>query len=254
MEWLTNLEVWTALVTLTFLEVILGVDNVIFVSILAAKLPPEAQDRARVVGLVGAATTRILFLLSIAWILALKRPLFAVLGHPVTGKDLVLIAGGLFLLGKSVREIHEKLEGASGQAAQRVAPSFARVVGQILLLDVVFSIDSVITAVGLTRFVPVMVAAVLISVGIMLLASRGIYSFVNRHPTVKILALAFLLLIGFALVAEGTGVHIPKGYIYFAMGFAVFVEWLNLRAGLRGEPVKLHSPYEGTSGDQPERS
>ncbi len=244
MDWLTNPEVWVALVTLTVLEVVLGVDNVIFISILASKLPREEQDRARVVGLSLAALTRILFLLSIAWIMALKKPLFAVLGLEVTGKDLVLIAGGLFLIYKAVREIHERLEGEPGHAVKRVAPSFHSVIAQVLLLDIVFSIDSVITAVGLTRFVGVMVAAILISVAVMLLASKGIYAFVNRHPTVKMLALSFLLLVGFTLVAEGTGVHIPKGYVYFAMGFAVFVEWLNLRAGLRGSPVKLRDPYE----------
>lgn len=244
MEWLTSPEVWIALITLTVLEVVLGVDNVIFISILASKLPREEQDRARVVGISLAAVTRILFLLSIAWIMALKKPLFALLGHEVTGKDLVLIAGGLFLIYKSVKEIHEKLEGEPGHAIKRVAPSFASVIGQVLLLDIVFSIDSVITAVGLTRFVPVMVTAILLSVAIMLLASKGIYAFVNQHPTVKMLALSFLLLVGFTLVAEGTGVHIPKGYVYFAMGFAVLVEWLNLRAGLRGKPVKLHEPYE----------
>ncbi|MFM9419796.1 TerC family protein [Thermus sp. NMX2.A1] len=244
MEWLTSPEVWIALITLTVLEVVLGVDNVIFISILASKLPREEQDRARVVGISLAAVTRILFLLSIAWIMALKKPLFTLLGHEVTGKDLVLIAGGLFLIYKSVKEIHEKLEGEPGHAIRRVAPSFASVIGQVLLLDIVFSIDSVITAVGLTRFVPVMVAAILLSVAIMLLASKGIYAFVNQHPTVKMLALSFLLLVGFTLVAEGTGVHIPKGYVYFAMGFAVLVEWLNLRAGLRGKPVKLHEPYE----------
>ncbi|MEZ0322498.1 MAG: TerC family protein [Thermus sp.] len=244
MEWFTSPEVWIALITLTVLEVVLGVDNVIFISILASKLPREEQDRARVVGISLAAVTRILFLLSIAWIMALKKPLFTLLGHEVTGKDLVLIAGGLFLIYKSVKEIHEKLEGEPGQAIRRVAPSFASVIGQVLLLDIVFSIDSVITAVGLTRFVPVMVAAILLSVAIMVLASKGIYAFVNQHPTVKMLALSFLLLVGFTLVAEGTGVHIPKGYVYFAMGFAVLVEWLNLRAGLRGKPVKLHEPYE----------
>lgn len=244
MEWLTSPEVWIALITLTVLEVVLGVDNVIFISILASKLPREEQDRARVVGISLAAVTRILFLLSIAWIMALKKPLFTLLGHEVTGKDLVLIAGGLFLIYKSVKEIHEKLEGEPGHAIKRVAPSFASVIGQVLLLDIVFSIDSVITAVGLTRFVPVMVAAILLSVAIMVLASKGIYAFVNQHPTVKMLALSFLLLVGFTLVAEGTGVHIPKGYVYFAMGFAVLVEWLNLRAGLRGKPVKLHEPYE----------
>lgn len=244
MEWLTNPEIWLAFLTLTVFEVILGVDNVIFISILASKLPKEEQERARVMGLTLAVVTRILFLLSIAWILALKKPLFALLGHEVTGKDLVLVAGGLFLLYKSVKEIHERLEGEPGHAAKRVAPSFSSVIAQVLLLDVVFSIDSVITAVGLTPHVPVMVAAILTSVVVMLLASRGIYAFVNRHPTVKMLALSFLLLIGFTLVAEGTGVHIPKGYVYFAMGFTVFVEWLNLRAGLRGKPVRLHDPYE----------
>ncbi len=244
MEWLTNPEIWLAFLTLTVLEVVLGVDNVIFISILASKLPKEEQERARVIGISLAAVTRILFLLSIAWILALKKPLFTLLGQEVTGKDLVLIAGGLFLLYKSVKEIHEKLEGEPGHAVRRVAPSFASVITQVLILDIVFSIDSVITAVGLTPHVPVMVAAILTSVAVMLLASRSIYTFVNRHPTVKMLALSFLLLIGFTLVVEGTGIYIPKGYIYFAMGFAVFVEWLNLRAGLRARPVKLRDPYE----------
>ena len=188
MDWLTNPEIWLAFLTLTLLEVVLGVDNVIFISILASKLPKEEQERARVIGISLAAVTRILFLLSIAWILALKKPLFALLGQEVTGKDLVLIAGGLFLLYKSVKEIHEKLEGEPGHAVRRVAPSFASVIAQVLLLDIVFSIDSVITAVGLTPYVPVMVAAILTSVAVMLLASRSIYAFVNRHPTVTMLA------------------------------------------------------------------
>ncbi|MER3451737.1 MAG: hypothetical protein C4300_06760 [Thermus sp.] len=243
MDWLTNPEVWTALLTLTFLEVILGVDNVIFISILASKLPKELQDKARITGLSLAALTRILFLLSISLILALKHPLFALFGHEVTGKDLVLLAGGLFLIYKAVKEIHERLEGPGHAPKARATPSFGAVIAQVLLLDIVFSIDSVITAVGMTQYVGVMVAAILLSVAIMIYASKGIYGFVNRHPTVKMLALSFLLLIGFTLVAEGSGVHIPKGYIYFAMGFAVFVEWLNLRARLRATPVHLKNPY-----------
>jgi len=246
MEWLANPEIWIALITLTVLEVVLGVDNVIFISILASKLPGEQQDRARQTGLLLAAGMRLLFLLAIGWIISLKTTLFTVLGQGISGKDIILILGGLFLIYKSTKEIHEKLEGQEGQTTARVAPTFAAVIGQILLLDLVFSIDSVITAVGMTPYVPVMMASVLIAVAIMLFTSKGIYQFVNRHPAVKMLALSFLLLIGVSLIAEGLGQKIPKGYIYFAIAFAVFTEWLNIRAASRAKakPVHLHNPYE----------
>ncbi len=248
MEWIGNPEIWTALITLTLLEVVLGVDNVIFISILASKLPKEQQDRARQTGLLLAAGMRLLFLLAIGWIIGLKATLFTVLGQDISGKDLVLLLGGLFLIYKATKEIHEKLEGEEGHASARVAPTFAAVIGQILLLDLVFSIDSVITAVGMTPYVPVMMASVIVAVAIMLFASKGIYGFINRHPTVKMLALSFLLLIGVSLIAEGLGQKIPKGYIYFAIAFAVFTEWLNIRAGSRtkAKPVQLHQPYERT--------
>lgn len=244
MDWLADPQIWIALVTLTFLEIVLGVDNVIFISILASKLPRDQEARARHLGLALAMITRILLLLSLAWMIRLTRPLFSVLGHPVSGRDLILIVGGLFLLAKSTFEIHEKLEGEEGHAAARAAPSFVGVITQILLLDVVFSLDSVITAIGMVRQVGVMVAAIIIAVAVMMVAAAGISSFVNRHPTVKMLALSFLLLIGVTLVADGAGHHIPKGYIYFAMAFSVFVEMLNLRMGRRAvRPVKLRQPY-----------
>jgi len=234
------------LVTLTVLEIVLGVDNVIFISILASKLPKEQQDRARQTGLLLAAGMRLLFLLAIGWIISLKNELFSLFGMGFSGKDLILIAGGLFLIYKATKEIHEKLEGEEGETTARVAPTFAAVIGQILVLDLVFSIDSVITAVGMTPYVAVMMVSVLIAVGIMLFASKGIYDFVNRHPAVKMLALSFLLLIGVSLIAEGLGQKIPKGYIYFAIAFAVFTEWLNIRASTRkkGTPVHLHNVYE----------
>lgn len=254
MEILANPEIWIALVTLTALEIVLGVDNVIFISILAAKLPKEQQDRARQTGILAAAGMRLLLLLTIGWIITLKNDLFSVFGQGISGKDIILILGGLFLIYKATKEIHDKLEGEEGHAAARVAPTFAAVIGQIMLLDLVFSIDSVITAVGMTPYVGVMVTAVLISVAIMLFSSKAIYEFVNRHPAVKILALSFLLLIGVTLVAEGLGQKIPKGYIYFAIAFAVFTEWLNIRASSRSKakPVHLHSAYEeGSSPESP---
>ena len=231
-----------ALATLTFLEVILGVDNVIFISILAGKLPPNQQARARRLGLAAAMITRILLLMSLAWIIRLTQPLFAVLDHEFSGRDLILLGGGLFLLAKATLEIHERLEGEEGHGSARVFPSFSAVIFQIMLLDIVFSLDSVITAVGMAEDIPIMVAAVVIAVGIMMVSSATISAFVNRHPTVKVLALSFLLLIGLSLIGEGFGMHIPKGYIYFAMGFSVFVEMINLRVR-RGSPVKLHQPY-----------
>jgi predicted tellurium resistance membrane protein TerC len=237
-----------ALITLTFLEVILGVDNVIFISILSGQLPPEQQPRARRLGLLGAMLMRILLLLSIAWIIRLTAPFFTVLGRGVSGRDLILIGGGLFLLAKATMEVHDHLEGDGGHESARVAPSFSSVIVQIMLLDIVFSLDSVITAVGMADEVSIMVAAVVLAVGIMMFAAEPISGFVNRHPTVKVLALSFLLLIGVSLVADGLGVHVPKGYIYFAMGFSVFVEMINLRVRRVGPPVKLHRRYPGEEG------
>jgi predicted tellurium resistance membrane protein TerC len=240
MHWVTDVQVWLALLTLTAMEIVLGIDNIIFISILTGKLPPVRQGRARVVGLALAMVTRILLLLSITWILRLTHPFFTLIGHEFSGRDLILLAGGLFLLAKSVHEIHEKIEGPPEQISHRKgANSFAGVIVQIALLDIVFSIDSVVTAVGMTTLVPVMVAAIVIAVLIMMFASGGISRFVDRHPTVKILALSFLLLIGVTLVADGLGQHIAKGYIYFAMAFAFFVEMLNLRVRRRHEDPQV---------------
>ena len=237
-----------ALVTLTVLEVVLGIDNVIFISILDGKLPPVEQDRARRIGLMAAMVMRILLLLSITWIMQLTAPLFTVpiFNHEFSGRDLILAGGGLFLIFKATREIHEKLEGEDGHLAARVAPSLAAVIGQIMVLDIVFSLDSVITAVGMAEDVSIMIAAVVVAVAIMLFASKSVSHFVDTHPTVKVLALSFLLLIGVSLIADGFGVHVPKGYIYFAMGFSVFVEMINLRASKKGKAVKLHDGYHAT--------
>jgi predicted tellurium resistance membrane protein TerC len=236
-------EIVVALITLTVLEIVLGIDNIIFISILAGKLPPEQQGRARRVGLAGAMLTRIGLLAVLAWIIRLNTPLFHVLGRPFSGRDLILILGGLFLLFKSTREIHEGLEGDPGHAGARVRASFANVVAQIMLLDIVFSLDSVITAVGMARHLWVMIAAVVLAVGVMMFAAAPISNFVHRHPTVKMLALSFLLMIGVALIADGLGQHIRKGYIYFAMGFSVIVEMLNLRVRARSKPVELRDAY-----------
>jgi predicted tellurium resistance membrane protein TerC len=247
MAWLTNPESWIALLTLTVLEIVLGIDNVIFISILAGKLPGERQAQARRLGLFLAMFIRIGLLASLAWIVSLTRPLLTVFGQGVSGRDLILLGGGLFLLAKATREIHERLEGEEGEASARAAASFAGVIVQILLLDIVFSLDSVITAVGMANQLAIMIAAVVIAVGVMMAASGAIGDFVARHPTVKMLALSFLLLIGMSLVAEGFGQHVSKGYIYFAMGFSVFVEMLNLRmrktAGGPVPPVHLREPY-----------
>jgi predicted tellurium resistance membrane protein TerC len=245
MEWLSNPETWIGLITLILLEVVLGIDNVIFISILASKLKHEEQARARRTGLVMAMFTRILLLLSLTWIARLTTPFFTVSGFEVTGRDLILLGGGIFLLYKATREIHDKLEGEEGHASAKVTPSFTSVIVQIMLLDIVFSLDSVITAVGMVREIWVMVTAVIIAVLIMLYASGPISDFVNRHPTIKILALSFLLLIGFTLVVEGLHQHIAKGYIYFAMGFSIFVEMLNLRMRTPkpAEPVSLREPF-----------
>ncbi len=242
-------EALVALLTLTALEIVLGVDNIIFISILAGKLPAEQQAKARQTGLALALITRIALLLSLSWIIGLTQPLFAVFGHGVSGRDLILILGGLFLLGKSTYEIGERLEGESSHGSGRAAASFTAVIIQILLLDVVFSLDSVITAVGMVDEIAIMITAVIIAIVIMLVAASTISDFVNRHPTVKMLALSFLLLIGVNLLAEGFGQHIPKGYIYFAMAFSVFVEFLNLRVrSKRTDPVELHTPYISTGG------
>jgi predicted tellurium resistance membrane protein TerC len=246
MEWLSDPQAWVGLLTLTVMEVVLGIDNIIFISILSGRLPPAEQPRARRLGLMGAFGTRLLLLFCIAWIVRLTAPLFEVLGHPVSGRDLILLGGGLFLIGKATFEIHGKLEGEEHERrAGRAATSFGAVILQIMVLDLIFSLDSVITAVGMVQQVSLMVAANFVALGIMLLAAEPISGFVSRHPTVKMLALAFLILIGTNLVAEGAGVHVPKGYTYFAMGFSVFVEMLNLRLRAKAEPVHLHQPFEG---------
>jgi predicted tellurium resistance membrane protein TerC len=251
MDWLTDPQVWIALATLTFLEVVLGVDNIIFISILSGKLPQQQQPRARRLGLLGAMITRVLLLFSLAWIIKLTHPWFHLFGHGISGRDLILILGGLFLLGKSTYEIHDKLEGEEGHAAGRAAASFASVIVQIMLLDIVFSLDSVITAVGMVDELWVMIAAVMIAVGIMMVSAETISAFVHRHPTVKMLALSFLLLIGMSLILDGFGHHIPKGYIYFAMGFSVFVEMINLRLRKISRPVQLHEPYSADGPPAP---
>lgn len=243
MDWISNPDVWSALATLTLLELVLGVDNVVFISILAAKLPKEQQDKARKVGLLAAAGLRILLLMVVGVIVTLKNDLFELFGVGFSAKDLILLAGGAFLLYKATKEIHNRLEGVEGHGTGGKFATFGAVIGQVLLLDLVFSIDSVITAVGMTECVPVMVAAVTISVAVMLFASKPIYEFVNQHPTVKMLALSFLLLIGMMLIAEGMGQKIPKGYMYAAIAFSVLVEALNIRSRKAKEPVKLHEPY-----------
>ena len=247
MEWITDPQALIALVTLTVLEIVLGIDNVVFISILVGKLKEEEQAKARTIGLAVAMLARIALLFSLTWIMRLTSDLFTVLGQGISGRDMILLAGGLFLLAKATHEIHVKLEGEEGEASARVRPSFTSVIIQILLLDIVFSLDSVITAIGMANQIGVMVTAVIIAVGFMMVFAGPISDFVHRHPTVKMLALAFLLLIGVTLIAEGFEQHISKGYIYFAMAFSVFVEMLNLRmkAKKRGEPVKLREPYTG---------
>jgi predicted tellurium resistance membrane protein TerC len=243
MDWLTDPQIWIALATLTFLEIVLGVDNIIFISILSGKLPAAQQPSARRVGLLGAMLTRIALLFSLAWVIGLTAPWFTLLGHDISGRDLILILGGLFLIGKSTSEIHDKLEGEEGHSSRGVAASFGSVIVQIMLLDIVFSLDSVITAVGMVDELWVMITAVIAAVALMMISAETISAFVHRHPTVKMLALSFLLLIGMSLMLEGFGQHIPKGYIYFAMGFSVFVEMINLRLRRKVEPVHLKEPY-----------
>jgi predicted tellurium resistance membrane protein TerC len=248
MDWITDPQAWIGFATLTLLEIVLGIDNIVFISILADKLPSEKQKRARIVGLGLAMLTRILLLFSLTWIIQLTAPLFTVLGEEISGRDLVLILGGLFLLAKSTHEIHGNLEGEEGEKVVRAAPSFVSVLIQIALLDIVFSLDSVITAVGMVEEITIMIAAVVVAIAFMMAFSGTISGFVSRHPTIKMLALSFLILIGVALIAEGLDQHIPKGYIYFAMAFSVGVEMLNLRARrVQAKAVKLRRPYADQS-------
>ena len=246
MDWIINPELWIAFLTLCALEIVLGIDNVIFISILAGKLPGHQQDRARVIGLGLAMIMRILLLLTISWMAGLTKPWLTVFGHGLSGRDLILVVGGLFLVAKSTSEIHGKLEGDEGHGPGAAAASFAAVLVQIMLLDIVFSLDSVITAVGMVNNIPVMVGAVVVSVIFMMFFSGPISRFVEAHPTIKMLALSFLLLIGVTLIADGFGQHVSKGYIYFAMGFSVFVEMLNLKLIKKSQkPVHFHQPYLG---------
>jgi predicted tellurium resistance membrane protein TerC len=248
MDLFTDPQAWIALVTLLALEIVLGVDNIVFISILAGKLPVDQQKRARNMGLSLALITRILLLLSISWIIRLTAPLFGVMGHEISGRDLILIGGGLFLIAKSTHEMHQRLEGEEGESSRRVPASFTGVIIQILLLDIVFSLDSVITAVGMVDQLSIMITAVILALVVMLLFAGRISGFVENHPTVKMLALAFLLLIGTTLIAEGLGQHISKGYIYFAMAFSLFVEVLNLKArGRAADKLVLHHPYTADS-------
>lgn len=242
MEWLADPSAWIALATLTALEIVLGVDNIIFISILVGRLPEAQRNRARRLGLLLAMGTRIALLLSLTWIMRLNTPLFEVLGKGISGRDLILIGGGLFLLWKSVHEIHGSLEGAEEEAnaPTRAVASFGAVLIQIAVVDIVFSLDSVITAVGLASQIGVMICAILCSVGVMMWAAKPIGEFVDRHPTIKMLALSFLVLVGVTLMAEGFGTHVPKGYIYFAMAFSMSVEMINIRLRKRAQPVKLH--------------
>jgi predicted tellurium resistance membrane protein TerC len=243
MDWLADPQAWIGFVTLAVLEIVLGIDNLIFISILVGKLPARDQPLARRLGLGLAMVGRIGLLLSLSWVVRLTRPLFSVAGQEISGRDLVLIVGGLFLLAKSTHEIHDKLEGEEGHASARVAPSFTSVLVQVMLLDLVFSLDSVITAVGMVDRISVMVAAVVTAVAVMMAFAGKVSAFIHRHPSVKMLALSFLLMIGVMLVAEGFDQHIPKGYVYFSMAFSVFVEALNIRMRRKAAPVHLHEPY-----------
>jgi len=250
MQWITNPEAWVALATLTALEIVLGIDNIIFISIVTGKLPPERRGRAQKLGLVMAMFMRLALLFSLTWLMGMTAPLFAAWGHAISGRDIVLITGGLFLLGKSTLEIHDKLEGEEGRSSARTRASLWGAIAQIMALDIIFSLDSVITAVGMARDLAVMALAIVVAVGFMLLSAGRISGFVERHPTVKMLALSFLLLVGVALIADGLGLHIPKGYIYFSMAFSVFVEMLNSRLRRKMAPVKLRRPYVAETPEQ----
>ena len=251
MEWLTDPQIWIALATLTFLEIVLGVDNVIFISILSGKLPLDQQPRARRLGLLGAMVTRVMLLFSLAWIIRLTEPWFRVVGQEISGRDLILIAGGLFLVWKSTKEVHQLTEGEEGHASAKVKASFGAIIMQIILIDMVFSLDSIITAVGMVDQVSVMIAAVVASVGLMMLFAKAIGDFVSAHPSIKMLALSFLLVVGVMLIAEGFDHHVPKGYVYFAMAFSLAVETLNIRARKKRQakpsPVDLHESYKKAS-------
>lgn len=244
MDWISDPQAWIAFATLLALEIVLGIDNVVFISILAAKLPASQQAKARYIGLGLAMVMRIILLFSISWVIGLTAPLFTIFQQEISGRDLILVVGGLFLIAKSTHEIHQKLEGDEGHSSAQVAPTFTSVIVQILLLDAVFSLDSVITAVGMVDQIGIMVSAVVIAVLFMMVFAAPIGRFVERHPTIKMLALSFLLLIGMTLIAEGFDQHIPKGYIYSAMAFSVFVEMLNLNSKKpKAAPVKLHQRY-----------
>jgi predicted tellurium resistance membrane protein TerC len=243
MEWLSDPQAWIAFLTLVALEIVLGIDNIIFISILSGKLPAEQQPKARYIGLSLALLIRVALLFSLSWVIGLTAPLFSVFNQEISGRDLILIGGGLFLLGKATFEIHENLEGEEGHASRRVKASFVSVIIQIILLDAVFSLDSVITAIGMVDEVWIMISAVVVAIGFMMVFAAPVGAFVSRHPTIKMLALSFLLLIGLTLMVEAFEVHIPKGYIYFAMGFSVFVEMLNLRLRKKSSPVNLHERY-----------
>lgn len=250
MDWILDPQSWIAFATLVALEIVLGVDNIIFISILAGKLPTGQQKRARNVGLASALVMRIILLFSLSWVIALTEPLFTVFAQEISGRDLILLLGGLFLLAKATFEIHDNLEGEGGHDSAKVTPTFTGVIVQIFLLDAVFSLDSVITAIGMVEHIGIMIAAVTVAIVFMMFSSGAVANFVQRHPTVKMLALSFLLLIGLTLIVESFDVHIPKGYIYFAMGFSVFVEMLNLRLRRKSEPVSLHKRYVPDSGAQ----
>jgi predicted tellurium resistance membrane protein TerC len=244
MDWLADPQAWLGFVTLAVLEIVLGIDNLVFISILAGKLPARDQPRARRLGLALALIGRVGLLLSLSWVIRLTDPLFTILKEEISGRDLVLILGGLFLLAKATHEIHDRLEGEEGHGSTRVAPSLASVLVQIALLDIVFSLDSVITAVGMVDQISVMVAAVITAVGFMMIFATKVSEFIHRHPSIKMLALSFLLMIGVMLVAEGLDHHIPKGYVYFSMAFSVFVEALNIRMRKKVSPVQLHEAYK----------
>ncbi len=243
MEWISDPSVWIAFATLSVLELVLGIDNVIFISILSGKLPTEQQAKARYIGLTLALVMRVILLFSLTWVMGLTEPLFSIINHPISGRDLILIIGGLFLIAKSTHEIHGSLEGEEGHASKKVYASFANVIIQITLLDIVFSLDSVITAVGMVDKIGIMIAAVVVSIIVMMMFAGSIGAFVQRHPTVKMLALSFLLLIGVTLLAEGFHQKIPKGYVYFAMAFSVIVEIFNMKLRKKTEPVHLHNAY-----------
>jgi len=241
MDWIFNPEIWIALLTLTALEIVLGIDNIIFITVLAGRLPENERNRGRIIGLSFAMITRILLLLSLTWIMSLTKPFFYILTQEISGRDIILLIGGLFLLAKSTHEIHANLEGEEEYVKKSKSVSFMGVITQIALLDIVFSLDSVITAVGLVNQIPVMIAAIIIAIIVMMVSAKSIGDFVESHPTIKMLALSFLILVGVSLIGEGMDFHIPKGYIYFAMAFSVGVEMLNIKMrSKRAKPVKLH--------------